>query len=256
MQTKFTGLTDLQWQVIAKVIDGNLRKRKYCLRLIVDAILWLTRTGSQWRNLESRYPQWEVVYYYFKKWRNDGTIAAILNILVRKERKDTGRQEGASMAAIDSQSVRKVAFTSLDTGVDGGKRVNGRKRHIAVDSQGLPLAISVSAANMHDGEGAFDLLWRIEKGNPNMQLIRADGAYRGEFSEVVTEIYKWKIDISQKPESAKGFVPQTGRWQVERSFGWLNFFRRLAKDYERLAASSMAFIQLAFCSIIFARIKI
>jgi putative transposase len=254
MQTKFTELTDSQWQVIKKIIEKEQRKRKYSLRQILNAVLWLTRTGSQWRNMESKYPKWELIYYYFRKWRNDGTIKAVLNELVRITRCNQGREDGASMVAIDSQSVKKVSFIHMDTGIDGGKRVNGRKRHIAVDSQGLPLAISVSAANMHDSEGAYDLLWRIEEVSSRVELIRVDGAYKGEFSDVVTEIYQWKIDISQKPESVKGFVPQTGRWQVERSFGWLNFYRRLAKDYERIAESSMAFIQLAFSAILFARI--
>jgi transposase len=254
MQTKFTELTDSQWQDIETIVVKDKRKRKYELRDLLNAILWLTRTGTQWRNMESKYPKWGIVYYYFGKWSRDGTIEQVLNKLVQQERKRSGREEQASMAAIDSQSVKKVAFISLDTGIDGGKKVNGRKRHIAVDSQGLPLAISVSAANVHDGEGAYDLLWRIEKVTSNMHLIRADGAYRGEFSEVVTDIYKWEIDISQKPESAQGFVPQTGRWQVERSFGWLNFYRRLSKDYERLAESALTFIQLAFCSILLARI--
>lgn len=254
MQTKFTELTDSQWQVIKKVLEKDQRKRKYSLREIMNAVLWLTRTGSQWRNMESKYPKWELIYYYFKKWRNDGTIKAVLNELVRINRCNQGREGEASMAAIDSQSVKKVSFINLDTGIDGGKKVNGRKRHIAVDSEGLPLAISVSAANTHDSEGAYDLLWRIEEVSSRMELIRVDGAYKGEFSDVVTNIYQWKIDISQKPESVKGFVPQKGRWQVERSFGWLNFYRRLAKDYERLVESAMAFIQLAFCSILFARI--
>lgn len=254
MQTKFTELTDSQWQVIKKIIEKEQRKRKYSLRQILNAVLWLTRTGSQWRNMESKYPKWELIYYYFKKWRNDGTIKAILNELVAINRSNQGRESEASMVAIDSQSVKKVSFMHLDTGIDGGEKVNGRKRHIAVDSEGRPLAISVSAANMHDSEGAYDLLWRIEEVSSRMELIRVDGAYKGEFSDVVTNIYQWKIDISQKPESVKGFVPQTSRWQVERSFGWLNFYRRLAKDYERLVESSMAFIQLAFSAILFARI--
>ena len=254
MQTKFTELTDSQWQDIESIVIKDKRKRKYDLRHLLNAILWLTRTGTQWRNMESKYPNWSIVYYYFNKWQKDGTVEQVLNQLVLKERIRLGRNEEASMAAIDSQSVKKVAFISLDTGIDGGKKVNGRKRHIAVDSLGLPLAISVSAANVHDGEGAYDLLWRIEKVSSKMKLIRADGAYGGEFSQVVTDIYKWEIEISQKPESAKGFVPQKGRWQVERSFAWLNFYRRLSKDYERLAESALAFIQLAFCSVLFARI--
>lgn len=150
--------------------------------------------------------------------------------------------------------MKKVGFVSIETGIDGGKKINGRKRHLAVDQLGLPLAISVSAADVHDSVGGYDLLWQIERNNKQMDIVHADGAYRGEFSRVVEKLYKWKIGIAQKPESRQGFVPQKGRWQVERSFAWLNFFRRLAKDYEKTPLAAMAFIQLAFISIILARI--
>jgi hypothetical protein len=119
-----------------------------------------------------------------------------------------------SVAAIDSQSVKKSAFVSMETGIDGGKNINGRKRHLAVDSLGLPIAISVSAADVHDSVGAFDLLWKIVNVSHRMKLIRTDKAYRGEFSLGVENWYNWKMEITQKPPSVKGFIPQTGRWQV------------------------------------------
>lgn len=177
-------------------------------------------------------------------------IEKVMLKLVRKERMRQGRNYAPSVAAIDSQSIKKSAFVSKETGIDGGKHGNGRKRHLAVDSLGLPIAISVSAADVHDSIGAFDLLWRINSISRRMKLIRTDKAYRGEFSEVVEKWYKWKIEITQKPPSVKGFIPQTGRWQVERSFAWLNFFRRLDKDYEKLPGSAVAFIQIAFISIL------
>jgi len=131
--------------------------------------------------------------------------------------------------------------------------LNSRKRHLAVDKLGLPLAISVSAADVHNLMGGYDLLWQIEKNSKRIGIVRADGAYRGEFSKVVEQLYKWKTEITQKPEPQQGFAPQKGRWQVERSFAWLDFFRRLAKDYEKTPAASMAFIQLTFLSVILAR---
>lgn len=170
--------------------------------------------------------------------------------LVRKERMRQGRNYLPSVAAIDSQSIKKSAFVSIETGIDGGKNIIGRKRHIAVDSLGLPIAISVSAADVHDSIGAFDLLWRIDKVSRRMKLIRTDKAYRGEFSEIVENYYRWRMEITQKPPSVKGFIPKTGRWQVERSFSWLNFFRRLDKDHEKLPESSVAFIQVAFINIL------
>lgn len=255
MQTKFTELTDSQWQYIEKILEKEQgkRKRHHDLRRIFNAILWITRTGAQWRNLDSRYPNWNIVYYYFAKWQRLNILTKLLSDLVMAERIRNNRECKASRVAIDSQSVKKVSFISLETGIDGGKKVNGRKRHIAVDSLGLPIAISVTSAQVHDGQGGFELLWQLEERSDRLSLICADLAYRGEFSSAVEDIYKWRIEITQKPESPQGFVPQKGRWQVERSFSWLNFFRRLAKDYERTVDSAIAFVQIAFGSIILAR---
>jgi transposase len=255
MQTKFTELTDSQWQYIENILETlqGKRKRHHDLREIFNAIIWITRTGVQWRNLSSKYPGWNIVYYYFNKWQKMNILKKLLSDLVLRERVRQKRKPNPSRVAVDSQSVKKVSFIHLESGIDGGKKINGRKRHLAVDSLGLPIAISVTSAQVHDGQGGFELLWQLDENAERLSMICADMAYRGEFSDVVENIYKWKIEITQKPESAQGFVPQKGRWQVERSFSWLNFFRRLSKDYERTTASAAAFIQLAFCSIILAR---
>ncbi len=118
---RFHELTTAQWQYIKEIVDTG-RSRKYNLLLIVSAIFRITRTGLQWRNLEGNYPPWPVVYYYFRKWQVDGTWTKVLRVLVRKERKRQGREEQASAAAIDSQSVKKASLIRLDTGIDGGKR--------------------------------------------------------------------------------------------------------------------------------------
>jgi putative transposase len=249
---RFCELTTAHWQVIKELVD-NGRKRKYHLLAVVNAILRITRTGLQWRNLEGDYPPWPVVYYYFRKWQADGTWAKVLVALVRKERKRQGRDEQASAVAIDSQSVKKASFIRLDTGIDGGKRINGRKRHLAVDTLGLPLALYVSSAQEQDGQAGVELLWQLEKATQRLKLIRADHSYQGYF-EKCAGFYDWLVEITQKPESQQGFVPQKGRWQVERSFAWLNFFRRLSKDYEKTTASSLCFLQLAFIDLILAKL--
>ncbi|RDC64602.1 IS5 family transposase [Adhaeribacter pallidiroseus] len=248
----FCALTTAQRQVIKEIID-NGRKRKHNLLEVVQAILRITRTGLQWRNLEGAYPPWPVVYYYFRKWQADGTWAQVLTALVRKERQRQKREEQASAVAVDSQSVKKASFISLETGIDGGKNVNGRKRHLAVDTLGLPLALHVSSAQEHDGQAGVELLWQLEQASNRLTLIRADQAYSGYFKDCA-QLYEWSVEITQKPESQRGFVPQKGRWQVERSFAWLNFFRRLSKDYEKTTASSLCFLQLAFIDMLLARV--
>lgn len=254
----FRHLTDSQWQVIKELVEDG-RQRKYKLRDIVNAILKVVRTGVQWRNLDSCYPPWESVYYYFTKWQKNNTWSLILRHLVRLERVRQGRHPDASMCAVDSQSIKTGGFISICTGLDGNKKINGRKRHFAVDILGLPLGIHISAANQPDGKQGVELLWQIEETSPRIKTICADKAYKGYFKECV-ELYGWEIDISQRPPSQKGFVPQKARWQVERSFGWLNpdsyrDFRRLACDFEKTIESSAAFCQLAFISIILARLE-
>ena len=249
---QFTELTNSQWEIIKELVD-NGRKRKYCVRNIIDAVLKLTRTGSQWRNMDEKYPPWRSVYYYFRKWQKDGTWSIILAYLVQKERLRQGREPTASLTAVDSQSVKTGTLISIDIGIDGNKKINGRKRHIAVDILGLPLALHVSAANIHDTEAGIDLLWQLDLASDRLEIICGDNAYRGYFS-TCAEYYKWKVEITQKPESQRGFVPQSCRWQVERSFSWFSFFRRLSRDFEKTVESSVAFMQTAFIDIILSRL--
>ena len=248
---QFTELTDSHWEIIKELID-NGRKRKNCLRTIVNAILKITRTGCQWRNLDEKYPPWQSVYYYFRKWQKDGTWFNVITLLVQKERKKQGRNKEASACAVDSQSIKIGTFISIENGFDGNKKIKGRKRHLAVDVLGLPLAFFVSAANKNDGIMGIELFPQLDQVSKRLQLIRADKAYNGYFTECA-QICKYTVETSQKPPSEKGFVPQTGRWQVERSFGWFNFFRRLSKDYEKTPQSSVTFMQLAFIDIILSR---
>lgn len=251
---KFSELTDSQWQSIEDLVEIKKRRRKNSLHKVLNAIMKVNSTGMQWRELDEKYPPWQSVYYYFRKWQKDGTFRLILRYLRQKMRLQVGREAQPSMAAVDSQSVKKGPLVSQDSGIDGGKNINGRKRHFAVDAIGLPLAIHVTAANINDGMAGFDLLWQMDEESKRLSLIRADHSYQGEF-QIAASYFNWKVEITQKPESQKGFVPQKGRWQVERSFAWLNFFRRLDKDHEKTVLSAIAFNQLAFIVIIFANLK-
>lgn len=249
---RFTELSDAQWAIIQKFVDTG-RKIKKDLRMVVNCILKITRTGTQWRNIDERYGSWESIYYYFRKWVKNGVFDRMISYLVEQERLREGRQAHATAGAIDSQSVKKTSFLSLNTGIDGAKFVNGRKRNIVVDVLGLPLAIYVCAANVADSVAAIELLPILDKTSKELKLIRADSAYKGDFM-VSAGWCGYSVEIAQRPPTEQGFVPQTGRWQVERTFAWQNFYRRLSKDYEKTVQSSVAFIQLAFISIILAKI--
>lgn len=248
---KFTELTDAQWAIIQKFVDTG-RKIQKDLRMVVNCILKVTRTGTQWRNIDEKYGVWQSIYYYFRKWTKNGVLDTLIAHLVEKERVRQGKEPHATAGAIDSQSVKKVGLISLNTGIDGGKNINGRKRNIVVDTLGLPLAIYVCAANVHDSICGIELFPTLSKTAKELKLIRADNAYKGDFV-IAAGWCGYTIEISQKPPTEKGFVPQIGRWQVERTFAWENFYRRLAKDFEKTVDSSVSFIQLAFISIILAK---
>ena len=252
MQCSQEALTDSEWEYIHKIVD-NGRKRKTDLRMVVNAILWVARTGSQWRNIDSMYKSHlPIILYYYYSWQRQGIWEQVLTYLLKIVRKELGDEPSPSVVALDSQSVKSVPFVSQDKGIDGNKRINGRKRHIVVDKHGLPLAVGVSAANCHDSPQGVELLWKLEQFE-RIELFCLDKAYKGQFLDAL-DLYGWKGEIAQKPESQKGFIPQNGRWQVERSFAWLNFYRRLSKDFEKTTASAVAFIQIAFINMILAKI--
>lgn len=253
MQDHQAVLTDSDWEYIKPIVD-NGRKRKTCLRMVVNAILYVARTGTQWRNIDSMYvAHLPIILYYYYQWQCNGVWDRVLSYLVETFRKENGDEPQPSRVALDSQSVKSVPFVSQDKGIDGKKLICGRKRHIAVDKHGLPLALAVTAANMHDSKGGIELLWQLDD-NERLELICLDKAYRGEFLDIL-ELYGWTGEIAQKPEGETGFIPQKGRWQVERSFAWMNFYRRLSKDYEKTTASAVAFIQIAFINMILAKIR-
>ncbi len=253
MQTSFSEFTDSQWQVIDKIIDDQ-RKRKHSLRVIINAIFSLNNTGSQWRNLDSKYPPWQTVFYHFSQFKQRDIWENILDFVVVNERKRQGKQDTPSLLAIDSQSIKKVQFTNEETGIDGGKNVNGRKRTILVDTLGLPWSIKVTAANISDNQAGILAVDLLNGKVPRLEKITADMGYKTTFKEHIESNYKWAVEVMQKPESTIGFVPQKNRWQVERSFGWLNFRRRLFRDVEKTVFSSEAMLQIAFISLVINRL--
>lgn len=192
---------------------------------------------------------------YFRKWKLDGTLARLNSELNKKERKRQKKQETPSLLCIDSQSVKSVAFVNQDKGIDGNKHVNGRKKHIIVDTLGLVWGVVVHAADIHDGVKAHLLVEHCLGYLDRMQKILVDDAYKKVFYDWVQgHIIGLEIEFASRPPSQKGFVPVKWRWVNERTFGWLNFFRRHSKDYEKTASSSEAWVLWANCQIILNRL--
>ncbi len=250
MQTQYERLTDPQWEVIKQYLPMQ-RKRKYALRYIIDAILWYLRIGSQWRNLPQGFPKWQLVYYYFRKWQADGTLERLNNGLNRLERTRIGKQETPSMFIIDSQSIKIAPFIKKEKGIDGNKKINGRKRHIITDTVGLIWAVVVHAANEVDGAMAQKVVEPLQGYMHRMKKILADRAYKNVFMDWVYEnLLGIELELSSPPPIAQGFVPVKWRWVGERTFGTFNFFRRLDKDQEKTPESAQAWILWQNCQLI------
>ena len=212
MQASFELLSDSQWEFIKEYLPIQ-RQRNYCLRDIVNAILSILRTGTKWRNLDSKYPPWESVYYYFRIWRKDGTLERLNSSLNQRERKKQGKEATPSLVCIDSQSIKAAPFISQEKGIDGNKRINGRKRHILVDTLGLVWAVVVPSADRPEGTMAHLLVEHLTGYLPRMKKILVDQAYKKVFLKWVEDpIIGLDVELSSKPPSSKGFVPV--KWRI------------------------------------------
>jgi transposase len=254
MTSQWQPLTDYQWAAISPFFNLK-RKRKHDLRQMMNAILWLLRTGCQWRNLPPSWPHWQAVYYYFDQWKKANLFEHINASLNQLDRQQAGRVPLPSALCIDTQSVKLAPMVCEFRGNDAHKLVNGRKRTFVVDTQGRLWVADVDAANRADGSLAVPLvagiLWRVGE---RLEKVFGDQAYNGVFAG---ELIRWSIDFEKasRPESAQGFVPIAKRWVVERSIAWTNFFRRIIKDYEYTVSSSVAWLYLANSQIMLQRIE-
>ena len=245
-----TDLTDSQWQVIQELL-ADQRKRKHELRQVLNAIFYLIKGGIPWRLMPNDLPPWKSVYYYYAKFRKAGIWQELTDALREKVRQKAGRKLSPSVAILDSQSV-KTTGVGGQRGFDAAKWVKGRKRHLVVDTLGLLLAVVVHRADIDERRGArfvLDRLFRRKAMFPRLKVIFADGGYSGDFETVVKKTYRWLLRIIRKPLGVKMFVLLPKRWIIERTFAWLNQYRRLSVDYERSVKSSEAMLQVAIIRI-------
>ena len=252
-----TDLTDAEWQFIEPLLPKPRtkrgRKRQHPLREILNAIFYLLRAGCAWRMLPHDFPPWKTVYHYFRLWRKDGTWERIHAALRTQLREAEGREAEPSAAILDSQSVKTTSVKGV-RGYDAGKKVKGRKRHLLVDTLGLLLVVVVHAANIQDRDGAKQVLEKAKPLSSRLQLIWADGGYAGKLIEWVQERCGWLLEIVKRAPGVKGFQVLPRRWVVERTFGWLNLYRRLSKDYEVLPKTSETMIYATMCHLMVRRL--
>jgi transposase len=241
-------MTDAEWAITSAYLPPPRplgRPRKVDLRAVMDAILYLLGTGCQWRALPKDFPPRSTVQGYFYRWRDDGTWLEAAGKLVARAREAAGRHAIPTAGIIDSQSVATTP-SGGPRGLDAGKRVKGRKRHIVTDTNGFLLAVLVHPANIQDCHGAVPLLKSLRRKFPKLRHIFADRVYRGDqLLKALADCGKWTIQIVQRPPGVKGFQLLPRRWVVERTFAWLGRCRRLSKDFEGTIASATAWILVA-----------
>lgn len=239
-----TDVTDAQWQVIEKYIPDVERKRKYTMRSIVNAMFYVLKSGCHWRMLPTDYPNWELVYYYFGKWRDEEIFVYINDMLREKIRIEDERSAQCSAVIIDSQSVKTTRRGGL-RGIDGNKKIKGRKRHITVDTMGNMVTGIIHTANIHDSNGATLVVKEMQENTEGIRHIFGDCGYRGKLIAWAKEKYNCTVQIVPRYSQHNPCKISPKRWIVERTFAWLENFRRLSKDFEYLLESSQAFLYLA-----------
>ena len=245
MKNYSTNITDNQWQFIKKTLNFNNRKRKHCLRIIWNAIMYLVKTGCQWRMLPNDFPKWELVYYYYRKWSNAEDFDLLLAKLREKVRLIRKQNCEPSLGIMDSQSVRWGNNRSLNA-FDGNKKVKGIKRHVIVDKNGFLLAVMVTVANIHDSKATEFLMRTLSYFLSPIKIILADGGYRGEIIEQVKKQFGYLITvIMRNEEKTTEFKPVSKRWIIERTFSWFDNDRRLCRNYELLMENSEQMVKLS-----------
>ena len=250
-----TDLSDARWALIEPIMVAwraaraeaglGLSAPVHDLREIVNAILYVNRTGIAWEYLPHDFPPYKTVYDYYAKWEADGTTEQIHDLLRGKVREAAGRSEQPSAAILDAQSVKTSAIVPESSqGIDAGKLIKGRKRHIATDTLGLLLVLMVTAASVQDTTGGRDVVRELAARHPAVVKAWADSGYKRSVIETGA-VHGIDVQVVSKEPGQKGFVPLPKRWAVERTFGWFMLHRRLARDYETLPERSRTMIHWA-----------
>ncbi|MFK8843672.1 IS5 family transposase [Streptomyces sp. Ac-502] len=253
-------LSDARWALVEPVLAAwRLERRgraldfgrppEHDLRTLMDAILYVNRTGIPWRYLPHDYPPWQTCYAYFAHWEKEGILTQLNSLLRSRVREDEGRAPEPSACIIDSQSIKTSAnVPAAGQGTDAGKKIVGRKRSIMIDTIGLLLGVLVTAASVQDSVAGAHLVETVAAEHPAVRKTWVDGGYRQHLVEHAARL-GIDMEIVRRNPATRGFAPLPRRWTVERTLGWLMFHRRLARDYEALPARSSAMIYLAMIDV-------
>ncbi len=280
-----TDLTDAEWGCLEPHIPTPSRRgrpRLHSLRAILDAVFYVLKSGCPWRLLPREFPPWKTVYDWFRRWRIDGTWERLNAELRERLRWHLGRNPNPTAGIVDSQSARTTGVGGNERGFDPAKKVEGRKRHLLVDTEGLVLEARVHSAKVPDEDGIRLLLDPTRDRLGRLSHLWVDAGYQGRGRRWAEETLGLSVEVVRKPrkplpeEVAKvwaqewakegkeldwqrlmpprGFQVLPRRWVVERTFAWISHNRRMAKDYERLCATGEAFVYAAMTRLMVRRL--
>jgi transposase len=220
----------------------GIAKIQHDLREIVNAILYVNRTGIAWEYLPHDFPPYKTVYGYYAQWEKDGTTGRIDELLRGQVRQVAGRRVEPTAAIVDSQTVKTSGnVPESSQGIDAGKKIKGRKPHVATDVLGLLLVVLVTAASVHDTAVGRDVVDELAQQRPDVVTAWVDSGYQRSVIDRGA-VHGIDVQVVTKDPAQRGFKPQRKRWAVERTFGWLMLHRRLARDYETLPERSRTMI--------------
>ena len=251
-------VTDEEWEFVTPyltLMTEDAPQREHDLREVFDAMRWIVRTGSPWRYMPNDLPPWEAVYQQSQRWLASGVFEAMTQDLRRILRLLEGRREEPSAAIFDSRTLQSTPESGKRAGYDGAKRKKGSKVHMAVDTLGHLLSLHVTPADEQDRDQVGRLSKAVQKETgKSVELAYVDQGYTGDRPAEAAAREKIELSVVKLPEAKRGFVLLPRRWVVERSFAWLARFRRLAKDYERLASTLKGMHLAAFAIVMLARL--
>lgn len=245
-----TDVSDAEWAFVAPyltLMTEEAPQREHSLREVFNGLRWMVRAGAGWRLMPHDLPPWAAVYQQTQRWMKAGVFEVMVHDLRELLRLLDGRNEQPSAVILDSRTLQSTLESGNRAGYDGGKRKKGSKVHMAVDTLGHLLALHVTPANEQDRAQVEELAQQMQQiTGESVEVVFVDQGYTGEQAALDAQSHGIRLEVVKLPEAKKGFVLLPKRWVVERSFGWMSRFRRLARDYERLAETLIGFHLVAF----------